>query len=135
MNPKLSALLLVLVSACGGPLKYQLASTPKAPGADAELSVDVHEAQHQTEVHLMLKNLPPPARVSDAATSYVAWSRKNSDGVWARLGGVDYNADSRDGQLSGSVAELAFDFTITAEKSNSPASPSADLVFSQRVGE
>ena len=40
----------LLLLACGGPLKFQMASTPKAPGSDAKLVAAVHEDQHQTEI-------------------------------------------------------------------------------------
>jgi hypothetical protein len=123
----------LLLLACGGPLKFQMASTPKAPGSDAKLVAAVHEEQHQTELEFEAKNLAPPERVSEGATAFVAWSRKSPDSVWARMGGLEYDSDSREAQLKGTVAETAFDFEITAEKSDGPASPSADVVFNQRV--
>lgn len=125
----------LLLAACGGPLKYQLASTPKAPGADAKLTAVVHEDQHQTELVFEAKELPPPGRVSEGATDYVAWSRKSSDAVWARLGALQYDSDDREATLKGSVAEIAFDFEVTAEKTDGPASPSPDVVFNQRVAD
>ena len=130
LSPVLFGLLLL---ACGGPLKYQIASTPKAPGSDAKLVAAVHEDQHQTELEFEAKNLAPPDRVTEGATSYVAWSRKSSDAVWARMGGLQYDKDSREASLTGTVAETAFDFEVTAEKADGPASPSGDVVFTQRV--
>jgi hypothetical protein len=127
--------LALLSFACGGPLKYQIASTPKAPGADAHLVATVNESQHQTTFELEVKNLPPPDRVAEGATDYVAWSRKNSSATWARLGSLKYESGDRGGSMSGSVPETAFDFQMSAEKAALAASPSTDVVFSQRVGE
>ena len=79
-SPVLFGLLLL---ACGGPLKFQMASTPKAPGSDAKLVAAVHEDQHQTELEFEAQNLAPPERVTEGATAFVAWSRKSSDAVWA----------------------------------------------------
>jgi hypothetical protein len=36
--------------------------------------------------------------------------------------------------MQGSVPETSFDFQITAEKAALAASPSSDIVFTQRVG-
>ncbi|HYP98888.1 MAG TPA: hypothetical protein VER96_09445 [Polyangiaceae bacterium] len=127
-----AALLLV---ACGGPLKYEIASTPKAPGADGLLVATVHESQHQTEVELEVKNLPPPDRVTEGATDYVAWSRKNTSAAWTRLGSLAYDPKDRGGTMKGSVPETSFDFAISAEKAALAASPSSEIVFKQRVGE
>ena len=134
-SPLASLFVALLSAACGGPLKYQVGSTPKAPGADAKLTAAVHEDQHQTEIEFEAKNLAPPGRVTEGATDYVAWSRKNSDAVWSRVGALQYDSDDREAALKGSVAELAFDFEVTAEKSDGPASPSGEVVFTQRVAD
>jgi hypothetical protein len=125
----------LVLAACGGPLKYQIASTPKAPGADGKLVATVHESQHQTEVQLEVKNLPPPDRVTEGATDYVAWSRKNANATWTRLGSLKYDSGNRGGTMAGSVPETSFDFAVSAEKAALAASPSSDIVFEQRVGE
>lgn len=127
--------LTLLLAACGGPLKYEIASTPKAPGADAKLVAKVNESQHQTTFELEVKNLPPPDRVSEGATDYVAWSRKNASAVWSRLGSLKYESGDRGGSMTGSVPETSFDFEMTAEKAALAASPSSDVVFTQHVGE
>jgi len=125
----------LLLVACGGPLKYEMRSTPKAPGSDGKLIASVHESQHQTEVELEVKNLPPPDRISDGATDYVAWSRKNATATWTRLGSLKYESSERGGTMKGTVPETSFDFAVTAEKAALAATPSNDVVFEQRVGE
>jgi hypothetical protein len=125
---------LPLLAACGGPLKYSVASTARAPGADAKVVADISTDQGQTRLDVDVVNLPPPGRVSDKATNYTAWYRKNSDATWSRIGGLKYDNSGREGTITGSVPEIAFDFTVTAEENESPASPSPDVILAQRVG-
>lgn len=121
--------------ACGGPLKYQVPSSAKAPGADAFIVADVNESQHQTQLEVEIKNLAPAERVASGATNYVAWYRSSSKANWSRIGGVQLDADSREGKVVGSVPETAFDLSISAESTDAPASPGTDIVFAQRIGE
>ncbi len=122
-----------LLTGCGGPLRYQVASSPQAPGADAVIVADVQEAQDQTQLEVTVEHLPPADRVAPGSTAFVAWYRKDSKGVWSRVGSLTFDDDARSGSLKGSVPETAFDFEITAEVETGPASPSAHIVFSQRV--
>ncbi len=130
-----SVCLVMLAVACGGPLKYQVPSTARAPGADAKIVADTASNQGQTQLDIDVSNLPPPDRVSPNAKAYVAWYRKGSDAIWSRIGGLQYDEGDREGTLKGSVPEIAFDLAISAEPSEAPASPSADVVVSQRVEE
>jgi len=123
----------LLLAACGGPLKYSVPSTSRAPGADAKIVADVAPGQGQTRLEMAVANLAPPARVAEKATAYVAWYRKNSSATWSRVGGLAYDEGDRQGKLSGSVPEIAFDLAVTAEQSDSPASPSPDVILAQRV--
>lgn len=123
----------MLLAACGGPLKYSIPSSPKAPGADAELVADVRDDQNQTQLEMEVTNLAPPDRIANDATSYVAWFRKSPETVWSRIGSVAYDADKRKGEFTGTVPELAFDFEVTAETVDSAASPSGNVIFNQRV--
>ncbi|MGC4091897.1 MAG: hypothetical protein QM756_29250 [Polyangiaceae bacterium] len=125
--------LVLLLAACGGPLKYSVASTPNAPGADAELVADVRAPQNQTELSLEVTNLAPPDRVAAGTAHYVAWFRKSDESPWSRIGGLNYDAEDRRGKFVGSVPEQRFDFQVTAEKSAGPASPSSDVVLAQHV--
>jgi hypothetical protein len=120
--------------ACGGPLKYQVASSPTAPGADAQIVADVHEDQKQTNLTVEVKNLPPAERVEESSQHYVAWYRKDSDAVWTRMAALAYEPDSREARMSGSVPEMEFEFEITAEPEADVASPSSSVVFSQDIG-
>jgi len=123
----------LVLAACGGPLKYNVPSTARAPGADAKIIADVAADQGQTRLELEVANLAPPARVSEQATTYIAWYRKDSGATWSRVGGLKYDEGDREGKLAGSVPEVAFDLSVTAERTDSPASPSPDVILAQRV--
>lgn len=121
------------VVACGGPLKYQVQSSSRAPGADAKVTADVKEDQSLTELKIEATNLPPADRVSNGATTYVVWHRKDTKSPWARSGGLQYDESSRKAQWQGTVPETSFDLAISAEADASAAAPSGETVFSQRV--
>ncbi|MGC4063254.1 MAG: hypothetical protein QM784_01100 [Polyangiaceae bacterium] len=123
----------IVMTACGGPLKYQVASSPAAPGADARLVADISEEQNQTKLNVEVVSLAPPNRVSEDAKSYVVWYRGNESKSWNRVGALRYDEDDRTGEFEGTVPATAFDFEISAEPDVDGASPSAVVVFSQRV--
>ena len=123
----------LLLAACGGPLKYSVPSSRLAPGADAEIVANVNEDQNQTTIEIHAKNLPPPNRVNPNGLHYVAWQRKNNSSPWARLGTVRFDEGARTAELTATVPEQSFDFEISVEANEGAQSPSADVVFSQRV--
>ena len=125
---------LLALAGCGGPLKYNVASSRLAPGADAEIIANVNESTNQTALEVHVKNLPPAGRVNPNAKAFVGWARKSEKGTWSRIGSVQFNEEARTDQLMGTVPEKAFDFEISAEADEGVQSPSADVVFSQSVG-
>lgn len=131
--PSLVLCLSLALAACGGPLKYEVPSSARAPGADAKVVAKVKTDQNLTQLEIEATNLPPPDRVSNGATAYVVWHRKNSGSAWARSGGLAYDESGRKGKWAGTIPETGFDLSVTAEKDASPASPSGETVFSQRV--
>lgn len=124
-----------LLIACGGPLKYKIASSATAPGADGNLVAEVLENQSQTKVTFEATNLVPPNRVSPETKSYVVWYRASKETPWTRVGALKYDEDDRKGEFEGTVPAVAFDIEISAESVADGASPSAVIVFSQRVQE
>lgn len=122
-----------VVAACGGPLKYKVASSRLAPGADADITATINESQNNTNVEVHVVNLPPAARVNPNAKFFVAWARKGENAVWSRVGTVKFDEEKRTGELIGTVPEQTFDFEVSAEAEEGPASPSADVIFSQHV--
>ena len=131
--PSLVLFLSLAVAACGGPLKYEVASSARAPGADAKIAAKVKKDQSLTQLEIEAVNLPPPARVTDGATSYVVWHRRDSSGAWTRSGGLAYDESDRKGKWTGTVPETSFNLVISAEKEASAGSPSGETVFSQHV--
>ncbi|MCL2726612.1 MAG: hypothetical protein FWD69_19505 [Polyangiaceae bacterium] len=121
------------LAACGGPLKYEIQGSSRAPGADARIVADVQKDHGQTRLQINASNLAPPDRVSEGSKVYVIFQRKDSGRQWTRVGGLDFNESSRVGRFTGTVPETGFDLAISAEKDPTVASPSADVVFSQRV--
>lgn len=83
-----SILFLLALAACG-PLKYTVASSGKAPGADAKIVARVDKGTAHTKLEISAENLPPPGRVSDGMTVYVAWYRKDSSDKWQRMAGLN----------------------------------------------
>lgn len=116
-------------------LKYQVASSSIAPGADAKVVAEVKKKQHQTLLEVEAVNLVPPNRVQADGVQYVAWYRPDPSGAWNRIGTLDYDEGERKGNLAGSVPETAFDLQISVEPEVPPTSPSPQILFSQRVQE
>lgn len=127
------ALAVAIVAACG-PMTYELRGTELVTGADAVLSADVKKDQNLTQVEFTAKNLPPPDRLKEGLTTYVLWQRRDDSAQWSRIGALNYDADRREGTMTATVPELAFDFEVTAEQNQFPESPSAEVVYAQRVG-
>jgi hypothetical protein len=138
MNMNLKKMLMVValavVATACGPMKFMMQGTTLATGADAELVADVNADTSVTMVTFVAKNLAPPARVKEGSTSFVVWQRKNTDVQWVRVSPLMYDEGGRIGKLEGvSIPEAAFDFLVTCEATNDPATPSPEVIFSQRV--
>ena len=133
-NATLGIALSLALAACGGPLTYKIASSQKAPGADAVIKAEVAKDQHLTKLHVDATNLPPPERVTVGTRIFIIWTRKNAEAQWTRAGNLQYNPTGREGLFDGTVPEVDFDLQVTVEKDDNAASPSTDMVFTQHVG-
>lgn len=130
----LSALVLLFVAACGGPLSYAPKTSARAPGTEVEVVADVKNDQHSTTLDVKMKHLPPPGAIQEGAKVFVVWQRKSSDGQWARVAGLAYKEGDREGKLEkASVPETAFELMVTAEETADGASPSPNVVVEQKV--
>lgn len=118
-----------------GTLKYNVASSSVAPGADATVTAEVKKKQNQTMLEVEAINLVPPSRVEPEGAQFIAWYRRDSSGPWNRIGALEYDEDARKAILAGSVPETAFDLQISVEPGVPPASPSPKVLFSQRIAE
>ncbi|HRG97106.1 MAG TPA: hypothetical protein PLR99_12715 [Polyangiaceae bacterium] len=52
----LSALVLLFVAACGGPLSYAPKTSARAPGTEVEVVADVKNDQHSTTLDVKMKH-------------------------------------------------------------------------------
>jgi len=126
--------LLLVVTGCGGALTYKIASSQKAPGADATIKADISKDQHLTHLSIAAMHLAPPERVTNGTRIFIIWTRKGNDAQWERVGNLKYDASSREGSFEGTVPEINFDLQVTTEKDDGAVSPSTDMVFTQHVG-
>ena len=81
---KMRSLVLFLslaAAACGGPLKYEVPSSARAPGADAKIVAKVQKEQGLTQLEIEAVNLPPPARVSEGATGMFVIPERHTVGL------------------------------------------------------
>lgn len=126
---------LAFLLACGGPLDYRVRSSNVAPGGDAHITADVNRETNTTKLVVDVTNLTPADRIEAEKGHFVLWQRKNSEKPWVRVGGLDFDAEAREGHFEGSVPEVVFELIISAEKNLDSASPSTHIVFSQNVAE
>ncbi len=135
MNWKLGAAIVVLggaVTGCGGPLKYEIHGTPKAPEIDVHIVADVNKDSAFTSFKINVEHLAPPGRLGDGK-KFVVWA-KGAKSQWYRVGALKYDDDSRKASIDGvSTPVTAFDMEITVEHEVTPEAPSSDVVFSQHV--
>jgi hypothetical protein len=135
MNMKmLGFFLFAALTACGGPLKYQIHGSAKAPDADAKIVADVQKEAGLTKLKINGEHMAPPDRLVPGASTYVVWARKDDGDKWQRVGALKYDEGSRVGSIEeASVPLLSFDLEVSIEKGATPESPSSDVVLSQRV--
>jgi hypothetical protein len=123
--------LLALVAGCTT-LKYDVRGG-RDPGAELHIVAEVKRDQFRTRLLFRAENLSPPERILDGGQAYVLWARRNSETPWTRLGALEYQPGSRQGSLETTYKDVRFEVVLTAERGDQPPSPSADVMFAQRV--
>lgn len=121
---------LLLSYGCGGGTRLIVLGTARAPSTSGVFEVDELSAG-RTLVAIHMEHLHPPERLEDGLTHYVVWFE--SDGTPVRAGTLDYDQDSRTGDLTGTSASQQFVVKITAERSAAPAQPSDFVIVQQDV--
>jgi hypothetical protein len=137
MRTSIRGLLVALVVFAGfgcGTLKYEVAGTARAPGADCKVVSEPNKSQGNSKIELRAENLPPPDRLQPGTTAFVVWQRKNDSTPWQRVGALQYDKGKRRGTLEATVPEVKYELVITAENTSSPGSPSGNVMFQQLVG-
>jgi predicted small lipoprotein YifL len=131
---KFALLMTLALAACGGPLKYQPATTARAPGADCKVVADVNKDTHVTRLNIKFEHLPPPGRIQEGTTIFIAWQRRESNGPWVRIGTLKFDEGTREGSIEeATVPEVAFDVMVTAEEKLDIPNPSAHVVMEQKI--
>jgi hypothetical protein len=123
--------LLALAAGCGT-LRYDVRGG-RDPGAGLRIVAELNRDQLLTRLSFRAANLSPPERILDGGQAYVLWARRNSDTPWTRLGALKYHSGSRQGSLEATHKDLRFEVVLTVERGDQPPSPSADVMFAQRV--
>lgn len=122
-----------LLAGCGGPLKYTIKGTPKAPEIDAQIVADVKSDAAMTTLKISAEHLAPPSRFASGGKVFVVWT-KGEKPKWHRVGALKYDEGDRKGSIEGaSVPVTAFDLQITVEGDAAPDGPSSDVVLAQHV--
>jgi hypothetical protein len=125
----------VLLTACGGALRYDVQGSDLSPGADATIQADVQKERNLTRLEVEASNLTPAERIGEGATTYVVWARPNFRTPWSRLGALNLASDGRSGTASLTYAETDFEVVITAEPDPEVSIPSAKQLFKQHIGD
>ncbi|MEY4577941.1 MAG: hypothetical protein RL701_2644 [Pseudomonadota bacterium] len=124
---------MLVLSACGGALSYDLRGSDVSPGADAKLTAEVDVQRNLTAIDLKVAHLTPAERVLEGGTAYVVWARRDSTVQWMRLGALQLSDEGRVGVAQLTVSEVAFDLEVSAELNAAAVTPSGKTVFAQRV--
>lgn len=129
-------LLVLMLAACGGPLRYAPRGTQKAPDSDATIEAAVNTDRGFTTLNIKVNHLAPPERLLAGADSFVVWARQSDGTPWQRIGALNYDAEERTGELQGaSVPLTTFHLIITAEKESAPGTPSEDVAIAQEIND
>lgn len=119
---------------CGGPLRYEIHGTPKAPEVDGVIVCKVDKDASMTKLQINVEHLAPPGRLRSDATTYVIWARGGDKNQWQRIGALKYEEGDRKGELmEASVPLTAFELVISVEKQAAPEAPSSEIMLSQQV--
>jgi hypothetical protein len=120
-----------LLAGCGGPLKYAVKGSPKAPEVDAKIVAEVKTEASMTTLKITAEHLAPPDRLGGKV--FVVWT-KGEKPKWHRVGALKYEEGDRRGSIEGaSVPVTAFDLQITVEKDADAEAPSGDAIITQHV--
>jgi hypothetical protein len=133
---KLGAAVMIMggaLAGCGGPLKYAIHGSPKAPEIDATIVADVNKDGVFTSLKINIDHLAPPDRLGSGGKVFVVWA-KDDKGKWQRVGALKYEGDARKASIEGASAPItAFDMKITVESDPAPEGPSGDTLLGRRI--
>ena len=112
-------------------VKDALSSSPRDPGAQGTLHVEVIEGETRL-VTVELEHLAPPQRISERATMYVVWFR-DAENRSTMASVLEYDEDDRVGSARATTPRTEFTVVVSAEQDTNVAEPSEVIIFSQDV--
>lgn len=120
---------LALVS-CGSS-SQSFTGTQLARGVDGTLEVNTIEGGNH-EVRVVLRHLPPPARLGHGLTEFAMWLVPHGHGPV--LGSyLQYDEESRVGIARATTPSSNFEVRVTAERGRNVTSPSEHVIVRRRV--
>ena len=121
----------VTLIGCGGTQEFAVIGQHEAASADGTGRVEeAGGGNHLVTIHL--ENLPPPERLAPGSTAYVVWFVA-SNAAPVKAANLEYDPDTRVGDAMATTPLSSFEVRITAERSNSVASPSDKIALTKRV--
>lgn len=132
MNYKRFSFLVVVLAfafGCGG-TNYILTGTNHSVGTDGRVEVDEIDGGNSM-VTIELEHLPPPGRLTESATCYIAWFQLA--GQVNKAGVMEYDDGDRTATVMATTPENEFTVIVTAESTTDVAAPSDYVVARQAV--
>ena len=123
------AFALTFAFGCGG-TNYLLTGTNHSPGTDGRVEVSEIDGGNFM-VTINLEHLPPPARLNEDATVYIAWFQRGEQVT--KAGVMEYDDGDRTSSVMATTPETGFIVLVTAENTTDVASPSDMIVARQEV--
>ena len=132
----LTTIALGLPIACGhapqpkGPT--ELATSTKLPSTQGQIET-ADAGNGNVRVHVSLKHMAPPQKVTAGATTYVVWVQPlAADGAPQNLGAIQPDGEEL-GSLDTTTPLKSFDVFITAEPSSTAQAPTGEKMLWGRV--
>lgn len=119
------------LTACGGPSEFALVGSGGAAGADGNVQVeDVDGGNHLLTIHV--EHLPPPERLHEGLTTYAVWLVA-AGATPVKAGHLDFDAETRMGNLVATTPLPEFEMKITAETDANSTAPSDTVVLTRQI--
>lgn len=116
---------------CGGPAQFALVGSGGAAGADGNVQLeDVDGGNHLLTIHV--EHLPPPDRLAEGLTMYAVWLVANGAAP-VKAGHLDFDAESRMGNLVATTPLNDFELKVTAESDANATTPGSTVVLTRQI--
>lgn len=128
------ALLSLILAACGSK-SIKMTNIEKVPAAEATLTTDEAD-DGMVEYEFDVKHLAPADKISEDASSYVAWIQPlgAASASPQNIGALNLE-DDLSARLEGKTPFKNFNFFVTAEPTMVATAPSGEKIFESQVNE